>query len=132
MGAAASVPTATATAIESTTTRLKQSIRLPKKRRQPKKTRLQTLREAEAEAMEALSAVREELNSEEFFHKRLRATQWYAQRRKLPPGELLSGWDSRRILLLQGRPQVDEQYLCPSGVGKWTRAEGEREYTYTF
>lgn len=130
MGAAASVPTATAT--KSTATRLKQSIRLPNKRRQPKKTRLQTLREAEAEAMETLSAVRDELNSEELFHKRLRATQWYAKRRKLPPGELLSGWDSHRILLLQGRPQVDEQYLCPSGVGKWTRAEGETEYTYTF
>ena len=130
MGAAASVPSAPSA--PSTKTSLKASLRLPRKTRQPKKTRLQTLKEEEAKAMEALSAVREELNSEEFFHKRLRATQWYAARRKLPPGELLSGWDSARILLLQGRPHVHEQYLCPSGTGKWTRAEGETEYTYVF
>ena len=98
----------------------------------PKKTRLQTLQDAEQKALAALCAVREELQSEEFFHERLRATQWYAKRRKLAPGELMSGWDSPRIKLLQGRRGVDEAYLCPSGVGKWTRAKGETEYTYSF
>lgn len=95
-------------------------------------TRLEELQAAETAAMATLASIRQELHSERHYLERLEATRWYRERRPLASSELLSGWHSPRMKLLKGRPGVDDAYLCPSGVGKWTRKPGDTTYQYTF
>lgn len=71
-------------------------------------------------AREAAQAAKDRLDAQEFFTSKTGSTM------------SVSGWDDPCVQLAKGRRGVDDAYLCPSGLGKWTRPDSDSPYVWSF
>ena len=94
-------------------------------------TKLEALEQSYHEAVECLQRVQQALEAERKNVEIKEASAYYRKHTGLKRATV-SGWQSQRIKLLQGKPWYDDQFLCPSGMGKWVRKGPDEPYEYKF
>lgn len=87
-------------------------------------------RELELARTQLMAALQHEHESRQE-RERQEASEWYRRRMQLEHANV-SGWKSQRVLLARGVKGVDNQFLCPSGIGKWVRNGPHEPYVRVF